>query len=348
MKIVFLVFNFVPHQIVSIKAIIKNYKCEVHAFSFEIFSEDVKNIEGLFPYEFKNFSRNEVLQKIILIQPKLVAVAGWFIKDFVWVAKQIRKLNQFPIVAYTDTQWSNSWRQFVNCLISPFHLKKAFSHLWVAGIYQFEYAKKLGFSKEQIIYNSLSCDMDLFESVSIESKNVSYPKNFIFIGRFVYVKGLSFLIDAWNQIFDKNGWTLTLIGDGPLKTYFKPSDNLIIKDFMNQSSIIQELDLSGCFILPSIFEPWALVIHEAVTAGLPVIATEVCGAAPHFVINQFNGFTVKPKDSHTLKIAMEKIISMSDEELIQFCKNSRKLAQNITPELGAANLMSLVDININN
>jgi len=42
------------------------------------------------------------------------------------------------------------------------------------------------------------------------------------------------------------------------------------------------LENSGCFILPSRYEPWALVIHEAACAGLPIICTNVCGTVDHF------------------------------------------------------------------
>ncbi len=64
---------------------------------------------------------------------------------------------------------------------------------------------------------------------------------------------------------------------------------------MSQDVLIKEIQKSGCFILPSIFEPWAVVIHEFACAGLPIIATEVCGATPHFVINGFNGLSIKSK-----------------------------------------------------
>ncbi len=344
MKIVFLVISYMPHRLVSIKSVIKMQGAEVHSFSYKDAHTIPQEIENLHTYELKDFSRKELLNRILEINPEIIVVAGWAVKDYVWVAKQIKKRLNIPIISNSDTQWRNTWKQKINAIISPWHLKKAFTHLWVAGIYQFEYARKLGFKKNKIIYNSLSCDTELFNKVSLDQKLLAYPKNFLFIGRFIEVKGLDLLIEAWKQIPDKNGWTLTLIGDGPIKEQFQNIEKVVIKNFMPQSELIKEIKRAGCFILPSVFEPWALVIHEAAVAGLPIIATNVCGAAPHFVVSGYNGFQVNV-NSKSIKHAMENIIALSSTQLYQFSLNSKYLAKNITPELGTAQLMSVLDNN---
>ena len=342
MKIVFLVVNYMPHQLVSIKAILKTKGIEVHAFSYKAphtFKEDIPN---LITYKVSDFSRNSFYNKIITINPEFMVVAGWGIKDFVWVSKKIKAKFDIPVVAYSDTQWLATFKQKVNCLISPFHVKKAFTHLWVAGVYQYEYARRLGFDKTKIIYNALSCDMDLFRTVSLNHKVISYPKNFLFIGRFVPVKGLDLLVEAWNLINDKKGWSLTLIGDGVLKEELSKQDNIIIKNFLPQKELISEMEASGCFVLPSVFEQWSLVLHEASTAGLPIIATNACGAIPHFLINKFNGYTVNPT-VESVKGALLQIINKDASELMEMSNNSRQLAESITPELGSAQLLSILN-----
>jgi glycosyltransferase involved in cell wall biosynthesis len=182
----------------------------------------------------------------------------------------------------------------------------------------------------------------LFLQASITHKQNNYPKNFLFIGRFVPVKGLNLLIDAWNQIADKKTWTLTLVGDGPEKDTLKNIHGVTVKDFMSQSELIKEIEQSGCFILPSVFEQWALVIHEAAASGLPIIATNVCGSAPYFVISGYNGYQIEPK-VESIKRSLEKVMALNENQLIQFSKNSKKLAESITPELGAAQLMSVIN-----
>jgi glycosyltransferase involved in cell wall biosynthesis len=107
-----------------------------------------------------------------------------------------------------------------------------------------------------------------------------------------------------------------------MKDEISKHNDIIVKDYMSQENLLLEMQNSGAFILPSTFEPWALVLHEAASAGLPIICTDVCGASPHFVINNYNGYKVKP-DTTLLKNAIEKLISKTDEELLDFSYNSR-------------------------
>uniref|UniRef100_UPI001F086A06 glycosyltransferase n=1 Tax=Helicobacter suis TaxID=104628 RepID=UPI001F086A06 len=52
-------------------------------------------------------------------------------------------------------------------------------------------------------------------------------------------------------------------------------------------------------ILPSLKEPWGLVVEEALSAGLPVLVSLACGAQV-LVQEGVNGFLFCPKDSARL------------------------------------------------
>ena len=60
--------------------------------------------------------------------------------------------------------------------------------------------------------------------------------------------------------------------------------------FRNQSELPAIYAASDVFVLPSIDEPWGLVINEVMCAGLPVVTTEEVGAAPDLVRHGENGF----------------------------------------------------------
>lgn len=342
MKAVFLVIDYVPHQVLAIKNLIKIRDTEVYAYHVGRFNKTVPQIDNFVTVKFDSISKEKILEDIIKLNPDVIVVAGWMIPEYVWVAKKLKKQFNVPIVSYSDTQWYGTIRQRINAIISPYHIQKAFTHIWVAGIYQFEYARRLGFPKQNIIYNSLSADTQLFHTVDIEKKTNNYPKNFIYIGRFSEEKGLNVLVKAWNKIQDKKGWTLTLIGDGHLKENFKNEDSLIIKDYMSQELLLEEFQNAGCFILPSTLEPWALVIHEAAAAGLPIICTNVCGAAPHFVINNYNGKIVDPNSLESLERVLVGFMSLDEDQLISYSYRSKKLAESITPEISINSLISIL------
>lgn len=343
MKIAFLVGSYVPHQLASINSLIDNYDCEILSYSIsEKFKFIPEKKDNFHPVLFKEKAKEVIFQEIIDFDPTLLVVAGWMIKDYVWLAKKIKKNTDIRIVAMSDTPFYGTLKQKINTIVSPFHLKKAFHYLWVSGIRQYDYARKLGFENSRIVFNSLSADNKLFYKVSIENKVNNYPKNFTYIGRFSEEKGLQFLVKAWNAINEKKGWTLTLIGDGTLKSSLQQYEDIIVKDYMPQDSLLKELENTGCFVLPSLHEPWALVIHEAACAGVPIICTEECGAAPHFVINKYNGYQVKKADYRDLAEKMSQIMNLMSSDLIEMSYNSRILSNSINPEITAASLVSIV------
>jgi glycosyltransferase involved in cell wall biosynthesis len=221
-------------------------------------------------------------------------------------------------------------------------IKPSFTHFKVGGAYQYEWARKLGFQKHMILHDMFAGDTKLFETVNIDDKNRKYPKRFIFIGRLIEIKGVGELLKAWKKITDKKGWTLMFIGDGVLKDCLSEQTDILVKGYLQQKDMIRELDQSGCFVLPSTFEPWGVVIQEMTAAGLPMIVTTACGATPHFVINGYNGYVVEPRNADQLKAAMEKIIHLPENELIKMSYNSRKLGTRITQEISAVSLLSVI------
>jgi glycosyltransferase involved in cell wall biosynthesis len=65
----------------------------------------------------------------------------------------------------------------------------------------------------------------------------------------------------------------------------------------------------SCDVLvhPSEYEPWALVINEAVACELPVIATSVVGAAVELVRHRENGLLVPPRSVEAMADAIWEI-----------------------------------------
>jgi glycosyltransferase involved in cell wall biosynthesis len=80
---------------------------------------------------------------------------------------------------------------------------------------------------------------------------------------------------------------LIVIGDGPLRDPVAKSvaqcPRARLLGFVNQRAIGRWFGASDVIVLPSEFEPWGLVVNEAVAAGaVPVVSTEV-GCAPDLV-----------------------------------------------------------------
>jgi glycosyltransferase involved in cell wall biosynthesis len=97
----------------------------------------------------------------------------------------------------------------------------------------------------------------------------------------------------------------------------------------------------GCLVLPSRFEPWGVAISEGAAAGLPIIATNACGAVPHLVHDFANGRVARSGDVRSLVECMQDVASLSDDERLAMGRVSRGLASPYTPARWADTVLLL-------
>lgn len=342
--ILILYTELMPYNVAVIRALIKNGSC-VH-----VVWQDTDKKTPYYPpaevgvtyYKHSSFKNADHLYTLIKnLNPCLIWTAGWIDPIYNEVAGMVRRKLHIPVVAGSDTQWRGG-RQWLNVFTAPFRHHRWFSHLFVAGEWQVEYACKLGFREDQTLMHNLSADVDLFTRIDLSVREKQYPRRLLYVGRFSKEKGLNYLLDAWQSISDKKGWRLTLIGNGPERDRLCNIQDIEVLDFMDQSALLQEMTGSGAFILPSVFEPWALVLHEAACAGLPILSSNRCGAVTCFVREQGNGYLFTPDDIFSIRHSIEKLITAGEGNWLRMGKNSRKLSLQITPEKVAETLLTVL------
>jgi glycosyltransferase involved in cell wall biosynthesis len=74
--------------------------------------------------------------------------------------------------------------------------------------------------------------------------------------------------------------------------------------FRNQAELPRLYAMADVFVLPSEDEPWGLVINEAMSSGLPIVASERVGAAADLIQPGSNGFRFPPGDIPALAQAL--------------------------------------------
>jgi glycosyltransferase involved in cell wall biosynthesis len=80
---------------------------------------------------------------------------------------------------------------------------------------------------------------------------------------------------------------------------------------------------ASVFCLPTRLEPFGIVLVEAQSHKLPVVATEI-GAIPDFVIDRHNGYLVKPNDVESLAKSLSDLIG-NPEKCRTFGENAYSL-----------------------
>jgi glycosyltransferase involved in cell wall biosynthesis len=66
--------------------------------------------------------------------------------------------------------------------------------------------------------------------------------------------------------------------------------------------------------VPSLYEPWGLVVHEGLAHDLPVIVTDQVGAGDDLVDPGTNGYVVPPSSSEALADAMRLFATWTPEQ----------------------------------
>ena len=298
--------------------------------------------QGLHIYDKQKYSSNELSDLVKNINPDLIYCSGWIDKDYVRICKSFHR--KIPVILGLDNQWKGTIKQYLASMVSRFTLQKYFSHCWVPGQLQQEYAERLGFEKNKIFTGFYSADFNYFNNLysqNLPSKKKNFPKRFIYVGRYYSFKGIT---DLWENFIDlletfPNDWELWCFGTGDIKPVIHPQ----IKHF----GFVQPVDMAtyiadtGVFVLPSYFEPWGVVVHEFAAAGFPVICSSEVGAISAFVENNVNGYIFEPGNKEELKLSLKKIMLHSEAELLKMGDISASKASLITPEKWADTLLSV-------
>ena len=125
-------------------------------------------------------------------------------------------------------------------------------------------------------------------------------------------KGLLYVIEALS-LLPRPDVKLVVVGSGDRKFYGQLAELKQVRErilFISHSSNLWEYyAASDLFVFPTIYEPFGLVIVEAMASGLPVITSRVAGAAD-VIIDEVNGLLLRdPSDVNDLAAKIELLLS---------------------------------------
>lgn len=126
-------------------------------------------------------------------------------------------------------------------------------------------------------------------------------KSVLFVGRFSRQKDISILLKIWSLVYQRHSdWQLQLYG-----AYGEEQDTLLPLINQNNENINYHVPTENIFktycessilLLTSRFEPFGLVLPEAMSCGLPVVAFDCPYGPASIITNGKDGFLVKNRD----------------------------------------------------
>lgn len=294
-------------------------------------------------YDRDALTSKDIFSMIEKFDPQAIFMSGWSDKGYLQAARSMKRRGT-PIIAGSDTQWSGSIRQQIGRMIAPWYLHSAIDVLWVAGERQRQLATKVGFTGEKCWSGYYSCDWDAFARVYRE-RPPSPDKTFLYAGRYISVKGLDDLLEAYRLYRSRvrEPWSLICAGAGNEKLDVSRNEGVVDLGFVQPSDLPVLMGNAAALILPSRKEPWGVVIHEATAAGLPVICSESCGAAVHLVQDNYNGYIFRSGDVENLASDLVRLTLMSPDEWTQMSNRSHALSKQFTPERWANVLINGIE-----
>lgn len=232
--------------------------------------------------------------------------------------------------------------------ISPLEaaIKSRFHGWWirrVAGVFPMgdlgeQYFLRYGAEPQRMYRVPYTPDYDRYASVQRDRLKEfcrTYGLNparryFMYSGRLAPSKRVDLLIDAFARIADERpDWDLVVVGDGVLNHELRKRvpeqlrKRVVWTGFLDGEEPTVAYHAADVLVLPSDREPWALVVQEAMAAGLAVVASDVVGAAHELIDDGVSGRIFAAGDVESLCRAL---LDVTDAGRLDEYKRQSRLA----------------------
>ena len=347
-KILFLYFELAGYTVACMKHLADHFNAEVHVVNYPVNSVapfEFSFGENITTYNRTTFTNEELIKLTDGINPDLIYICGWADKGYLAVCKNIKK--RIPVVMTLDNIWKGTIKQRIATFIAPLYLQKLFTHCWVPGQPNADYAKRLGFKENQIIQGLYCADVDLYNRYYVASraeKESKFPHRFVFVGRYTELKGTQELWNVFSNLSEeeRKGWELYCLGKGHLEKNFPDKPYIKNIGFVQPDQLSTIIQQTGVFILPTHYEHWGVVVQEYALAGYPLICSTTTSAATAYLSENENGFFCEPQNESSLKNAILKIINSDNTTLTAMMKKSHAKGNINTPQKWAETLLQLI------
>ena len=238
-------------------------------------------------------------------------------------------VNKLYIAIESDTQLLIS-KNYFKRMLKYFYLSFVFQNNHVFGLAGGNYSHKdlfryYGMKEDRIFLMPMMVDNSKFY---VEKKKFPKSFTFLFVGRILDTKNVDKLCQQFISHFSNKKAKIIIVGDGEkLENYKKiySKKNIIFKGSIFNEELIDIYNNATVFTFPSSLDAWGLVVNEALSAGLPVIARKEVGACFDLISGKQTGFIAEDMNDFGKMM----LTLFNDSELLKnYSKNARDLMKN--------------------
>ncbi|MFT4112066.1 glycosyltransferase family 4 protein [Silvibacterium sp.] len=280
------------------------------------------------------------------LNPELVLVPGYYTLPAVAAAMWARVHRRISVLMTESGSGDHvrvPWKEKAKSLA----IRSLFDWAVAGGTAHVRYLESLGVKSDRILnfYDVVDNDELCRRTAGLRrtSNAEAYKlpaKYFLYVGRLAPEKNVAGLIRAWQVYREQGGnWPLVLVGDGAegpalreLAAQSPFAKDVIFVGHKKSQEALPYFSFAACFVLPSVREPWGLVVNEAMAASLPLIVSKKCGCAEDLVREGQNGFLYDPEFDTELTVALTKMEALSSDEWNDMRRASSELIQRFSPD----------------
>lgn len=259
---------------------------------------------------------------------KVVMTAGWETLACFSAGWFCCRSGKPYMVLNDSSEFEKSWRRTLTKPLVRYFIKNAASYM-VCSKRSKDYLVSLGAMPERIFSTVTGVDNEFFfenSRLSNEEKkelrdSLGLPAGpiVLFVGQLIKRKGILILLEAF-RLLRKLGIdvSLLIVGTGQLEKDVKEfaakygDNSIVLTGHVEIKELPKYYGIADIFTLPSLEEVWGYVVNEAVASGLPVIASNVVGAADEIVDDGKTGIIVPAGSAKALADAIRMLIDNKD------------------------------------
>lgn len=234
------------------------------------------------------------------------------------------KLHHIPYAIESDTQLAvpkNILKRCIKSLLLHF-VFSGNGYGFAGGSRQRRLFSYYGMAESHIYTLPMTVDAATFSAIAQTESKEEYKRRLgfgdkkvvLYAGRFEPEKNIEVLLTAFQGLCRRHqDCVLCLIGKGSLKEDLQNlcertviSDRVYFYPYMLMPMLAEYYSMADVFVLPSVYEPWGLVVNEALACRTPVIASDRVGAVDDLISAGINGDVFPYADAGTLSDMIEK------------------------------------------
>lgn len=242
-----------------------------------------------------------VLKIILFTKYDELIIGGWD-ESILWITNFFGKRNKKSLIV--ESSIYDSEITGLKAFAKKVFLK-GISKVYASGKSQVALLRALSYSGIILKTKGVGLFNIQPQPIFVKRENIL---NFLYVGRLSPEKNLIKLI----EVFNKHSYLfLNIVGFGPDEENLKKiaNGNIIFHGPIDNVKLFKYYQKFDVFILPSVKEPWGLVVEEALNNGMPVIVSNRVGCSDEIVKVNNNGLIFNSEDLSSLE---ESILKMTD------------------------------------